>query len=114
MAGPDHSTSSRFRKSRALPWLILVGGLALSASSWYSVRAELQRQEEARFERQKERVLAAIDARFQSAEQALFGARALIETSGDVPHARWARYVASEEKYFDRGVVGIGYVQRIP
>jgi PAS domain S-box-containing protein len=114
MAGPDRSTSPRPSKSRILPWLILVGGLALSVAGWHSVRSELRRQDQARFERAKERVLAAIDARFQSAEQALFGARALIESSGDVPHARWARYAAAEENFFDRGVVGLGYAQRIP
>ncbi|HVS51362.1 MAG TPA: PAS domain S-box protein [Opitutaceae bacterium] len=81
--------------------------------SWFSVRIELQRQDAARFERLQERVLAALDGEFKAAEQALYGGRALIETSGDVPHALWERFVMSVSRYFDRGVVGLGYAQRI-
>ncbi len=112
MVGPDRLPRSS--RSRALPWLILFGGLLLSVAGWHSVHAELRRQDAERFARLQERMLAAIDARFQSAEQALYGSRALIEASGDLPHARWSRYVASTGSFFDRGVAGLGYVQRVP
>jgi PAS domain S-box-containing protein len=85
----------------------------LSGASWFSVRLELQRQDVARFDRLQERVLATIDSQFRAAEQALYGGRALVERTGDVSHALWARFVASVGRFFDDGVVGIGYVQRI-
>ena len=70
---------------------MLLTGLVISLAGWTSVRSELHRRDGARFDRLKERVLVAIDSRFQSTEQALYGGRALIEASGDVPHARAAR-----------------------
>ena len=97
-----------------MPWLALGAGLILSATIWATVRVEMQRQDGARFERLRERVLEAIDARFQAAEQALYGGRALVESTGDVSHLQWARYVNSVWPFFDRGVIGLGYVQRVP
>ncbi|MBI4621860.1 MAG: CHASE domain-containing protein [Verrucomicrobia bacterium] len=110
----DRPTSSRPLRSRALPWLVLAGGLVLSAAIWLSVRMELRRQDAARFERLQERVLAAIDARFHAAEQALHGGRTLVAASGEVSHARWTRYVDATMRFFDPGVVGLGFVQRVP
>jgi PAS domain S-box-containing protein len=93
---------------------VLVAGLLLSTAIWLSVRSELQRQDAARFERLKERVLAAIEARFKAAEQALHGGRTLVQSSGEVSHGQWTRYVDSAMPFFDRGVVGLGFVQRLP
>jgi PAS domain S-box-containing protein len=91
----------------------LIAGCVLSVAGWISVRNELHRQAGARFERLKERLLGAMDAPFQAAEQALYGGRALIGEEGEVSHARWAEFVNSVSHFFDRGVVGIGYAQRV-
>ena len=114
MPGPDRPTPIRSRKSLALPWLVLVAGLSLSSAIWLSVRREVQRQDHARFERLKERVSDAIDARFLSAEQALFSGRALVESTPELSQRQWIRFVDSVWPFFDRGVVGLGYVQRLP
>ena len=50
-------------KSRALPVLVLMAGVASSVAAWLSMRIELQRQDGVRFERLQERALMAIDAR---------------------------------------------------
>ena len=100
-------------RSRILPWIVLLGGLAISVTSWLSVRIETRRQEDARFERLKERVGTAFEARFKAAEQALQAGRALIETTPVLPRAQWARFAESVAPFFDQGVVGIGYVERI-
>jgi PAS domain S-box-containing protein len=92
----------------------MLAGLALSAGVFLSVRMELQKQDAARFERLKERALAAIDARFQSAERTLYAGRALVESTPELSHAQWARFVTSVLPFFDHGVIGLGYVQRLP
>jgi PAS domain S-box-containing protein len=114
MSGPVRSTIPRPHRSRLLPWLVLLAGLALSVAVWLSVRMELQRQDGARFERLKERVLAAIDGRFQAAEQALYAGRALAEADEEISHAQWLRFVNSLQPFFDQGVIGLGYVLRVP
>jgi PAS domain S-box-containing protein len=104
----------RFIRGRALPWLVLLAGLALSYSIWVSVRAERSLQESARFERLRERVLDGIQARLAAAEQALYGAQALVEATETLTEAEWAHYVQTMEQFLDRGVVGIGLAQRVP
>jgi PAS domain S-box-containing protein len=101
-------------KSRALPWLVLAAGLLLSALIWLSVRAELKRQDLVRFARLQERLLTTLEGRLHSAEQALYGGRALVESTGKLSHAQWARYVESVLPFSERDVVGLGYVQRVP
>src|SRR5688572_14204879 len=114
MAGFAPTTLPRPFRNRALPWIVLLFGLVLSAAIWFSTRLELSRQDTARFERLKERVLAAIDARFRAADQALHGGRALVESTGELSKEQWARFVDSEWPFFEQGVLGIGYVQRVP
>jgi PAS domain S-box-containing protein len=113
MPGPDRPTLLRPLKSGALPWVVLLSGLAISLALWWSVRSALDRQDTVRFERLKERMLDGIEARFQAAEQALYGGRALVQSNGDVNQSQWALYVGSIVPFFDRGVVGLGYVQRV-
>jgi PAS domain S-box-containing protein len=114
MSDPTTPLSRRFLRSRALPWLVLGAGLVLSYSLWLSVRAERRHQEDARFERLRERVLDGIQARFSAAEQALYGAQSLVEAPGELSEAGWAHYVQTMEPFFDRGVVGLGLARRVP
>ncbi len=104
--------SLRSQRSQTLPWLVLTVGVLLSVAIWQSVSRELARQETARFDRLKERVLDGIEARFQAAEQALYGGRTLVESTGELSSSQWARYVDSVWPFFDQGVIGLGYVQR--
>jgi PAS domain S-box-containing protein len=114
MAGFVPTQIPRPLKSRSLPWIILLLSLGLSAAVWFSARVELKRQDAVRFERLEERMLAAIEGRFQAAEQAIYGGRALVESTDELSETQWARYVNSVWPFFDRGVVGLGYVQRVP
>ncbi|MBI5769731.1 MAG: PAS domain S-box protein [Verrucomicrobia bacterium] len=104
---------TRPRRSRFLPLLVLLGGVAIAVAGWLLVRLELQAQNSARFERLKERVLVAVKARFLAAEQALHAARPIVESEADLSHAQWAAFVNSLARFFDRGVIGLGYVERV-
>src|SRR5689334_3545664 len=97
MADPDSDPHplSRPLKSRAAPWTVLAISLVVTIIVAFSTRSELKRQDRARYERLKERVLAAIDGRFHAAEQAMYGARALVGPSGELSDTQWARYVDS-------------------
>ncbi len=108
-----HRPQSR-QRSRFLPWLVLALGLGVTALVFRQFRAQVHGENAARFQRLQERVFEAIDSRFGAAGHALFGARALIGADGTVTTAQWARYVDSVRTFFDQGVVGIGYAQRVP
>ena len=113
MAGPAPSIRLRPLKSRVAPWIVCIVGLGLSVILWASAQKEMERTDRARFERLKENVLAAIQGRFHAAEQAVYGGRALVESTGDVARGQWARYTESVWPFFERGVVGLGFVQRV-
>ncbi|MCX6955870.1 MAG: CHASE domain-containing protein, partial [Verrucomicrobia bacterium] len=100
-------------RSRALPWMVLVIGLTLSIAGWRVLRQELRRQDEARFERLKERVLTAINGRLQAASEAIYGGRAFVDVQTLMMPAEWRAYTQSVARFFDRGVIGLGYVERI-
>src|SRR5688572_4415399 len=114
MAALAPTTLSRSFRSPALPWIVLLFGLALSVALGISTWLELKRQDIARFERLKERVLAAMDGRFRAADQAIHGGRALVESTGELSSAQWNRFIDGVWRFFERGVIGIGYVQRVP
>jgi signal transduction histidine kinase/CheY-like chemotaxis protein len=96
-----------------LPVLTLGVSLALTLVAWQAVHREVRRAESSRFERLAERVLSAMQARFGSAVQAVHSARALLNASDHVTRKEWADYVASTRPYFNDGLVGLGYVERI-
>ena len=113
MVRPEGPPSSRVLRSRLLPWLVLMGGLAIALAGWQLVRMEIGRQNLARFERLQERVRETIQARFQLTDQALFSGREWVRTQGAVSHGQWAAYVDAGARFYDRGVVGLGIVQRV-
>ncbi|MEI6105943.1 MAG: PAS domain S-box protein [Opitutae bacterium] len=93
---------------------MLLTCLILSLVGWGLVRREVQRTERARFERLNERMLSTLRSRFESAAQATTGARALVTANEYVSRAEWVTYVDSIQDYFGFGVIGLGYVERIP
>lgn len=104
---------SRSLRSRRLPALMLAAGLALTSGATYLAREEVREAEEDRFDRLSERVLGALQIRFDQAAQAVHGARALLDASEVVDHAEWAAYCRAMEPYFKSGVVGLGLAERI-
>ncbi|MBI2516659.1 MAG: CHASE domain-containing protein [Opitutae bacterium] len=107
------ATPSRPSRSRVLPWLTLVCGLILTLAAWWLASREVHRTEQARFDRLVERVVSVARSRFDSAAQAVHGARALLEASDDVTRREWATYVNALNPYLKSGMVGLGVVERI-
>ncbi|MEY4939505.1 MAG: hypothetical protein RIQ93_1240, partial [Verrucomicrobiota bacterium] len=101
-------------KSAVLPWAVLAAGLGISVAIWLSVLTQIARQDIARLERLKERVLAAIADRLQTATLALHGSRVLVESGREPAPGQWAHYVNNLAPFFDAGIVGLGYVHRLP
>src|SRR4051812_19032953 len=99
-------SARRSAVSWALPLLVLGAGLGITLVGWHLVRVEMQRAEVSRFEHLKERLLFAIKDPLQSVEEALYGARSLVQTSPGLPHTQWAIYAQSVSRFFDRGVAG--------
>ncbi len=104
---------ARVSPNRVLPVLILLFGCTVSVVGWWLVRDEILRADEARFERLVERTLGMIADRFDSAAEALHGAKMLVRLKPDVSQQEWADYTAAMERYLREGVVGLGYAQRI-
>ncbi|MBL9201005.1 MAG: PAS domain S-box protein [Opitutaceae bacterium] len=113
MFARSSATSPHLRRSHALPVLVLLCGLAVASAAWISVRQVLHRQDAARFERLKERVSQAIDQRFRSPQQAVSGAKALAEMSGQISPEAWAHYTEAVSPFFSRHVIGLGFAERI-
>jgi PAS domain S-box-containing protein len=94
-------------------WAVLATGIALSLTGWFSVREAIGRQNSARFERLRDRVVQAIDARFSPVEQALHAGRILIPDDDELLPQQWRTFADSTMPFLDRGIVGIGFVQRV-
>ncbi len=96
-----------------LPAFTLLLSLLLTALAWQVVSRQVQQAEASRFERLTERVMATVSGRFASATQAVHSARALLVASEDVSREEWAAYVRATSPFFNEGVVGLGYVERV-
>ena len=103
----------RQQRSRAFPAIVLIGGLLGTALAWWLVRAEVRSADQARFDRQSERLVTVLRARFNATAQAVYAARALVLTNERVTRPMWAAYVGATGRFFERGVVGLGYALRI-
>jgi signal transduction histidine kinase/CheY-like chemotaxis protein len=116
MAGGD--TRARERDWRVDGWrpagMALVVSLLLTVIAWRIVDLQVERAEAGLFHQRTDRVLTTMRARFASAKQAVYGARALLEANQDTTPFDWARYAGSVAPFLNEGVVGLGRVQRIP
>ena len=109
---PHHNRRSRL--SRITPWLVLTAGVIMSVIGWRSVRFVVAQQDAARFSRLKERVIAEIEDRFRTVEEAIVAGRSLLEVVPEPSHRRWANYVTEISPFLDSGVLGLGLVMRVP
>src|SRR4051812_40808690 len=114
MPPPARSTTSRSERYRVQPWLVLVVGLVASGFAAWLIEREVQRAEAVRFAQQVERITATINGRFAAAAQAVYGGRALFVHDAMLPHVEWAEYAREMARFFDGGVVALGFMQRIP
>jgi signal transduction histidine kinase/ActR/RegA family two-component response regulator len=88
-------------------------GTALTTLAWVTETRQVRASDQIRFERLTERVLADAQSRLSSAVQAAYGGRAWLAAGGDASVSQWIAYATAMEPYFQKGVVGIGYVERI-
>jgi len=98
----------------ALPWLVLAVGVTLALGTWWLLRRQLEQSDQARFERLSERVTSAIQTRFQTAAQTVRGAKASFASQSKVPQEEWHSYYRTIRPFLSPGVVGLGYIARLP
>ncbi len=97
-----------------LPTSVLVLGFVLTlGAGWYSAR-EVRRADRLRFNQIVDRVVAALQGRFDAAVEALKVGRTLVEAEPILSHNQWSDHVNSVWPYVNKGVVGLGYIQRWP
>jgi len=98
----------------ALPWLVLAVGVTLAFAAWWQLRRDLGRSDQARFERLSERVTSAVQSRFQTVAQTVRGAKATFASQPKVPQEGWRSYYRTIRPYLSPGIVGLGYIARLP
>ncbi len=103
----------RSSASRWLPLLILAAGLGVTLAIAVAARRAAWRMEDAGFQRLSERVAATVEARFETAAQAVHSARAMLQASREIDRREWATYCEAMQPYFDVGLIGLGFVERI-
>jgi PAS domain S-box-containing protein len=107
-------TSRRSFLNHWLPASVLVAGLLFTlGAGWFSAR-EIQRLDRLRFNQLVERVVVTMQGRFDAAVEALKVGRTLVEAEPILSHSRWTDHVNSVWPYVNRGVIGLGYIQRWP
>ena len=95
--------------------LTLLLGVTVSLLGWRLARQEHERLEKARFERLSDRVVVSMQDSFRNTQQALKGLRALVINSDYAPTAaQWSYQVDQIHSYTGRGVVGFGFIRRVP
>src|SRR4051794_32137602 len=104
----------RWRRSRSLPWLVLVASVALTVASWWLLRREARAADRGRFEQLGERLTTGVRGRLEQAEQTLRSARALFEASQNVGRSEWRAFTRNLDPLKQHGVRGVGYVERVP
>ena len=112
MSGPVPQPSERHR-SRYLAWIVLSLSLSLVVLFWWLLKTEGRRSEQARFERLVEFMSNAIHARFEAVGGLVYGARALPLASQQVTVPEWSAYLRSISQHLGKGVIGLGYVERV-
>jgi len=111
---PTERTSRSALINLRLPGCVLVAGLALTAAAvWFNVR-EIGRTERARFDQLVERIEVAMEGRFGAAVEALTLGEKLVEADTGLTAAVWRNHVNSVWPFVNKGVVGLGYIERWP
>jgi len=106
--------TQRPRLGHTLPILVLLASLTLSVAGWWVAKRETRESERVRFERLSDRMLGMLRMRFASTAQAIHGAGAMQEASAHVSRLEWTTYVSSIQEFLSNGLIGLGYVHRIP
>ena len=111
---PPERTSRRSLLNYWLPASVLVLGLLLTVGAGWFSDWEVRRADRVRFNQLTERVIAEMQGRFEAAVEALKVGRTLVEAEPILSHNQWSDHVNSVWPYVNKGVVGLGYIQRWP
>lgn len=113
MIVPKHGPG-RAGMIRWLPGWVLGLSLVLTAGAvWFSAR-EVRRADQMRFDELVERVETVLRGKFEATVDALRVGRGLVEAKPVLAQRAWADHVNSVWPYVNKGVVGLGYIQRWP
>lgn len=107
----------RVPHSRQLPLLLLTGlcSLLLTLAAWVSALRSAEAEARAQFERQVDEVVSSVRGRLLDYEQVLRGAAGLFAASENVSRAEWHAYaMTTRTERMYPGIVGLGYVARLP
>ncbi len=102
------------RRSALLPWMVFVVTAGLTVAAWWLTGREVHRTRQAQFERLTERVQETLRRRFDTAALLLQGAAAFPLAGDNVAAADWSVYLRTVSAQLGDGVVGLGYVEKIP
>ena len=102
------------RRSALLPWVVFAVTVGLTLAAWRLTEREVRRTTQAQFERLTERVQGTLRRRFDTAALLLQGAAAFPLASDNVSPTDWSVYLRTMSAQLGDGVVGLGYVERIP
>ncbi|MEO6993267.1 MAG: CHASE domain-containing protein [Lacunisphaera sp.] len=102
------------RRSALLPWMVLVVTAGLTVAAWWLTSREVHRTTQALFERLTERMEGTLRRRFDTAALLLQGAAAFPLASDNVAAKDWSVYLRTVSAQLGDGVVGLGYVEKIP
>jgi len=114
MSGDTNDRRERTWFNTALPWLVLVVGLTLAFVGWWQLRLRVERNDQARFDRLSERVTSRFKRAFKRLLSQCRGANASFASQPKVPQEEWRNYYRTIGPYLSPGIVGLGYIARIP
>ena len=101
-------------RTRRLPWLVLMLCVGASVFGAWLIAREGRRADQFRFDRLNRSLSEAVRERFVAAIQALELGRKQAESKPEPVREQWAAFVDSVWPYVNKGVIGLGYVQRWP
>jgi PAS domain S-box-containing protein len=112
LPSPDFAGPKRL-SARWIPVMVLVLGMGVTLAAWSLVSRELKAASAGRFERMREHAASLMEQQFRALEQALYAGRSLAQRPGPITQAEWRAFAGNMERFLDRQVVGLGYIERV-
>lgn len=98
-----------------LHWMVVAGSLLLTIGAWHFSKGQLAEKVQERFDREANRIVAAVQERLELYENALWSGVAFYDASDDVNYSEWVTYAQSlhiDQTY--PGINGIGVIYHLP
>ncbi len=109
----DQPRATPHLRRRYILLAILIVGSGLSVLSWWSARREALRAESARFDNLSDRVVTTLARRFETTEEAMVAARAMVYAGDKVKPREWAEFFRSVAPFLREGTASFGYAERV-